>query len=260
MPKRELSDKGAGDRAGDRRGGNGEGSWPLFPKESWERVAAALELEPGEVEIARRIFRNESEKTMAERMGESERGVHEAVGELYGKLRGKKLRVRSRIGCIVELTKKHLVHLRLQPGAGPLPLAEEMDGGYPVFGAERWHAVARSLKLSRRQVALACGVFREETELRIGKRLGISEHTVHKQLNELYEELGEHGRVALVLRLLKEHLRRLGGDSGEVGRPAPSAHLSRLGGDSGEVLSFLQTRSEEAGDVTLEEVRRKRGL
>jgi DNA-binding NarL/FixJ family response regulator len=64
-----------------------------------------------------------------------------------------------------------------------------------------WTEVARSLKLSNRELQISKGVFDNLTESAIGEELGMSEHTVHAHLNRLFRKLRVRTRVQLVLRV-----------------------------------------------------------
>jgi DNA-binding NarL/FixJ family response regulator len=69
-----------------------------------------------------------------------------------------------------------------------------------------WAEVARSLKLSARELQITHGVFDNLKDGAIAAKLGISEHTVHVHLNRLYRKLRVSTRVELVLRVVREFL------------------------------------------------------
>ncbi len=73
-------------------------------------------------------------------------------------------------------------------------------------------AVAADLRLSARQLAVLGLLADGLTSAAIGRRLGISERTVHEHLEHLYARLGVGDRVSAVLRAR---------DAGLLGAPAP---------------------------------------
>ena len=206
-----LRRAGSGEQgAGSQTGADGAG-YPLFGKESWDRVAAALGLSELEVAICLGIFRGESEVTMAKRLGVPERTIHEAVAGLY---ENKNLKVQghSHVRLIVHVAREHLLmcgRLEAIRGLGGL---QDLDHEYPLFPEHAWRGLAERFKLTGKQLQVACAVFRDETKPRIGRRLGMSKHTVDQHVRKLYRklQLEVHKPVRLVLRLLEEHLARLG--------------------------------------------------
>ena len=80
------------------------------------------------------------------------------------------------------------------------------DPGVALLSEQAWVAVARRLKLSRRECQILRGVFGDDTEPTIAARLGISPHTVHTHFERLHRKLGVTSRVELVLRIFGEFL------------------------------------------------------
>ncbi len=78
--------------------------------------------------------------------------------------------------------------------------------GSAIFSDRAWAEIGRSLKLSRRELEIARGVFDDRTEFAIAADLGISAHTVHTHFERLYRKLGVKGRVELILRVTNEFL------------------------------------------------------
>jgi DNA-binding CsgD family transcriptional regulator len=76
--------------------------------------------------------------------------------------------------------------------------------GSAMFSELAWKEIARSLKLSAREVQIVREVFDDRTEFAIGANLGISPHTVHTHFERLHQKLGVPDRVELVLRIVQE--------------------------------------------------------
>ncbi len=70
--------------------------------------------------------------------------------------------------------------------------------------------MARSLRLSPREVELVQGLFDGRTEQAMAAGMGISPHTVHTHMERLHHKLEAGHQVALVLRVLAEFLRLAG--------------------------------------------------
>ena len=79
--------------------------------------------------------------------------------------------------------------------------------GSAIFPERVWKAIARSLKLSGRELEIVRGTFDGRTEPAIGADLGISTHTVHTHIERLHRKLLVPDRVQLVLRITNEFLR-----------------------------------------------------
>ena len=75
-----------------------------------------------------------------------------------------------------------------------------------MFGEQAWLEVARSLRLSPRELQILRGIFEDHTEFAIAVDLGISPHTVHTHIDRLHRKLGVVDRVTLILRVVDEFL------------------------------------------------------
>lgn len=84
-------------------------------------------------------------------------------------------------------------------------LEAERDGRNILDDAD-WSLLARRLKLAPRELQVLQGVFDDHKELAIAYDLGISPHTVHTYLERIYRKLSVASRVALVVRVMAEHL------------------------------------------------------
>lgn len=69
-----------------------------------------------------------------------------------------------------------------------------------------WKAVARSLRLSPRELQIARHIFADHTEAATALALGISAHTVRTHAERLYRKLCVQSRVELVIRIVGEFL------------------------------------------------------
>ena len=81
-----------------------------------------------------------------------------------------------------------------------------ITNGAKVFKERAWAAIARSLKLSKREQQLLRGVFEDCTDYSIASALGISRHTVHTHFERLHAKLKVTNRAQLILRILHEFL------------------------------------------------------
>jgi DNA-binding NarL/FixJ family response regulator len=78
--------------------------------------------------------------------------------------------------------------------------------GAGIFSHQAWREIARSLKLSGRELQIVRGVFDDHTDLGIAAELSISRHTVHTHFKRLHRKLGAVSRAQLVLRITQEFL------------------------------------------------------
>ena len=69
-----------------------------------------------------------------------------------------------------------------------------------------WLEIARSLRLSPRELQILRGIFDDHTEFAIAVDLGISQHTVHTYVDRLHRKLGVVDRVTLILCIMDEFL------------------------------------------------------
>lgn len=81
--------------------------------------------------------------------------------------------------------------------------------GRSILTYDGWKTIARSLRISDRELEIIQGIFDDRKELAIADELRISMHTVHTHLERLYRKLGVSSRVALVLYILSEYLSSL---------------------------------------------------
>jgi DNA-binding NarL/FixJ family response regulator len=75
-----------------------------------------------------------------------------------------------------------------------------------MFSEQTWEEIARSLKLSGRELQILRDVFDDHTEFTIAANLSVSPHTVHTHCERLYRKLAVSDRVKLVLRVMDEFL------------------------------------------------------
>lgn len=78
--------------------------------------------------------------------------------------------------------------------------------GAAMFSERAWQEIARSLKLSGRELQIVRKVFDDHTEFTIAADLGVSPHTIHTYCERLYRKLAVTDRVKLVLRITDEFL------------------------------------------------------
>ena len=69
-----------------------------------------------------------------------------------------------------------------------------------------WREIARSLRLSGRELEILRAIFDDRTESTIARELGISPCTIHTYCERLYRKLNVTDRVRLVLRIMEEFL------------------------------------------------------
>ena len=78
--------------------------------------------------------------------------------------------------------------------------------GAAMFSDQAWEEIARSLKLSSRELQIVRKVFDDHTEFAIADDLSVSPHTIHTHCERLYHKLAVTDRVKLVLRVMDEFL------------------------------------------------------
>jgi len=78
--------------------------------------------------------------------------------------------------------------------------------GAAILSEKAWLEVARSLKLSVREIEIIRGIFDNLPEKAVGVKLQISEHTVHTHLRRLFVKLAVTTRTQLALRITQELL------------------------------------------------------
>jgi DNA-binding NarL/FixJ family response regulator len=79
------------------------------------------------------------------------------------------------------------------------------SAGSAMLSEQAWKEIARSLKLSARELQIIQGVFDDCTELAIAQNLCISHRTVCTHRERLYRKLKVRDRVKLVLRIMEEY-------------------------------------------------------
>ncbi len=75
-----------------------------------------------------------------------------------------------------------------------------------LISRHAWCEIARSLRLTDREVQIIQGVFDNLPEAQIATRLKISDHTVHTHLNRIFKKVRISTRTELVLRVFEEML------------------------------------------------------
>lgn len=182
------------------RPASGRGGPSLFAADSWQKVAASLDLAPQEVMIARGILADQTEAQIAHRLALNPHVVHDKVKRLY-----KRFGLHSRVQLMVRLAAEHFA---CRDEATQADSAEPATAGddWPVFGEPGWRRLAETLKLSEKQMEAARAVVRDESERKTARRLGVSIHAVNKRIRHLYKTLHIYSRVDLVGRLIEEHI------------------------------------------------------
>ena len=70
-----------------------------------------------------------------------------------------------------------------------------------------WREIARSLRLSNRELQVVRATFDDCKESKIATDLGITQRTVHTYVERLHHKLAVTDRLQLVLRIVHEFLR-----------------------------------------------------
>ena len=78
--------------------------------------------------------------------------------------------------------------------------------GSAIFSNLAWEAIARSLKLSARELQIVKGIFDDGTDLGIAQDIGISVHTIRTHVERLHHKLAVMNRPQLLLRIMQEFL------------------------------------------------------
>ena len=74
--------------------------------------------------------------------------------------------------------------------------------GASLLTEHAWLEIARSLRLTKRELQMVQSIFENLTERAIACQFHISEHTVHTHLNRLFKKLTVTTRTELVLRIM----------------------------------------------------------
>jgi DNA-binding CsgD family transcriptional regulator len=69
-----------------------------------------------------------------------------------------------------------------------------------------WREIARSLRLSRREIQIVRAMFDDRKEAAIAAELGVAPRTVHTHVERLYRKLAVNDRLQLTLRVIREFL------------------------------------------------------
>lgn len=77
----------------------------------------------------------------------------------------------------------------------------------PMLSDLAWREIARSLKLSPRELQIVRATFDDQEESTIAEGLGIALRTVHTHIERLHRKLEVTDRVQLVLCIMSEFLR-----------------------------------------------------
>ena len=75
-----------------------------------------------------------------------------------------------------------------------------------MFARNDWYLIQAKLALSPRELEIVQHVFEDQTEVEIGLRLGISQHTVHTYLRRTYRKLNVDSRCQLLVRVMEAYL------------------------------------------------------
>lgn len=81
--------------------------------------------------------------------------------------------------------------------------------GRSILPYAAWEIIAKSLRISNRELQIVQGIFDDRKEYAIAHELKISTHTVHTHLERLYRKLGVSSRLGLVLCIVSEYLSSL---------------------------------------------------
>ena len=78
-----------------------------------------------------------------------------------------------------------------------------------ILPSDAWNVIAKSLRISDRELQIIQGIFDDRKEFAIADDLTMSVHTVHTHVERLYRKLGVTSRVTLVLYILSEYISSL---------------------------------------------------
>ena len=90
--------------------------------------------------------------------------------------------------------------------ATPLSRPPRRPLGAAMLSDLAWREIARSLRLSGREVQIVRAMFDDRTELAMATDLGITRRTVHTHFERLHRKLAATDRLQLVLRIVDEFL------------------------------------------------------
>src|ERR1017187_2516855 len=75
-----------------------------------------------------------------------------------------------------------------------------------MLSGQAWDGIARSLKLSTRELQILRDIFDDCTEFAIATDLGVSPPTIHTHCRRLYRKLAVTDRAMLMLRIIQEFI------------------------------------------------------
>jgi DNA-binding NarL/FixJ family response regulator len=84
---------------------------------------------------------------------------------------------------------------------------DQRPTGAAMLSEVAWREIARSLRLSPRELQIVRATFDDHKESAIAAELGIAPRTVHTHVERLYRKLEVSDHVQLVLRIVHEFLR-----------------------------------------------------
>ena len=75
-----------------------------------------------------------------------------------------------------------------------------------MLSGQAWDEIARSFKLSTRELQIVCRIFDDCTEFAIATDLGVSPHTIRTHCRRLYQKLAVTDRAMLMRRIIQEFI------------------------------------------------------
>ena len=76
--------------------------------------------------------------------------------------------------------------------------------GAAILSDHAWSEIAKTLRITKRELQIIQGVFDNLTQAAIANRLKMTEHTAHTHLNRLFVKLTVTTRTELVLRVMEQ--------------------------------------------------------
>lgn len=93
-----------------------------------------------------------------------------------------------------------------EPSSTPSFRSAPRRAGSAIFSGPVWHALARHLELSGRELSILQAIFNNQVEFGIAKDLGISTHTVHTHVERLHRKLQVTSRTQLITEVMSKFL------------------------------------------------------
>jgi DNA-binding CsgD family transcriptional regulator len=107
----------------------------------------------------------------------------------------------------VKIQRKWSSMSRKKSSNEPMPAAGRRHAsGTGVMGYEAWRQIAKSLRLSPREMEITRGIFNNHTEKAMADDLRLSSHTIHAHINRLFRKLNVNTRTDLVLLVVEQLL------------------------------------------------------